>query len=412
MIELRSLFLSVVGSGLAAWLPAQGGEAPKPEGSPPPAAAEKQVQGRTVAQWIDRLGAESFRDRVAAENALRELGAAALPGLRDAAESHADGEVQWRARRLVQQIERADGAREPQRLQPRAESPRRRAPDLRLRSTPDSFDEMQQRFDEVFRDMERDFGLSIPRRSFFGDDFFRDLTEQMEQLRTQGGGNSRGLSMQIGPDGAVRVEVQQQNEDGESETKVYEAPSLQEFQQQYPDVLPQTGFGMPFRLRIGADGQGGRPAPLFRALPFGGEPQIDMQPDPEVQVAIERGSVLGVQIRPEIGVELREHLGLEPGQGLMIESVTPESLAATMGLQRGDIVLKVAGRDIGEPGDVREALGTVEPGGKVVVECLRKGKPSTFEATKPAAAQPKSEPAKSGSGKLERRARKAGETIR
>ena len=420
MIDMRSLFL-VAGMGLATCLPAQAGNSEStPLAAPPAASAPKKVE-RTVAQWIEQLGSDRFRERVQAENALRDLGKQALPELEKAADSSADSEVQWRARRLVRQIEQGDAAprglqRDPRRPAQQEQGQEPQVQPLRpQRATdgqdpvPDRFDDMQRRFDRMFGELERDFGVAVPRRSFFGDDFFRDLTEQMDQLRQNGGGMQQGMSIQIGGDGAVRVEVDSRGEDGKSEKKVYEAPSMEEFQKQYPGVLQGQGLGGPFRFWGGGRLPGVQlpGAPLQRLdTPF-----VDVLPQTDVHVAVASGEVLGVQVRPEIGPELREHLGLPDGQGLMVEAVTPDSLASAMGLQRGDIVLQVAGTDIGQPADVRQALATVEPGKVVEVVCLRKGQRTTLKADKPAAAaKPESE--KPAPGKLEKRARKDGETIR
>ncbi|MCA8965449.1 MAG: PDZ domain-containing protein [Planctomycetes bacterium] len=429
---MRSLFL-VAGMGLATCLPAQAG---KSEGNhdvaPPSAAGAKEKVERSVAQWIEQLGSDSFRLRVEAENALRDLGDKALSELKTAADESDDSEVQWRARRLVRQIERGDAApqglqRDPRRQDPqpgqlpKVQPPAPQAGGRQPGAAPDQFDDMQRRFDKMFGELERDFGIAVPRRSFFGDDFFKDITEQMEQLRQNGGGASvqHGMSMQIGADGAVHVEIEQQGDDGKSEKKVYDAPSLEEFNKQYPGVLQNQGLGgngLPFRFWVGRGGQPGGAMP--RLMPRVGQPQVDVPfvdvtPQTPVHVAVASGEVLGVQVRPEIGADLREHLGLADDQGLMVEAVTPDSLASTMGLQRGDIVLEVAGNAIGEPADVRKALAAVAPGKTVEVVCLRKGARTTLKAEKPAAVKlEKADEAGKSAGRLQKRERKDGETIR
>ena len=47
--------------------------------------------------------------------------------------------------------------------------------------------------------------------------------------------------MQIGPDG-VRVEVQEENDKGETENKVYEAKDLDDFHKKHPGVLKLHGL--------------------------------------------------------------------------------------------------------------------------------------------------------------------------
>ncbi|MFM1870607.1 MAG: hypothetical protein RL398_29 [Planctomycetota bacterium] len=429
MTKIRSLLL-LAGAGLAAAVPAQS----KPETATPskPSAEAAPSAGRSVSAWIEQLGAPEFRDRVAAERALRELGEKALPALREAAESSADGEVQWRARRLARQIERGDGTatglsrRDAQvpgtTTKPEVQAPRDETPPPAAKSPEapgevptepldpsDPFAEMERRFaemerrmDEMFGGMERELGVPFQRRGAAGDDLFRNLRQQMQRARTQAGPNgfggsssSQGMSMQIGPDGAVKVEVQTRNEAGEVETKTYEAPSMEEFQKQYPGVLQGQGLGgspgMSFGFGPRGQLRGAPSAPrtrLWQDLPT---PQVEIPDAPDaavaedVRAAMARGDVLGVQIRPEIGAELREHLGLTDGRGLMVEAVEADSLGAKLGIERADIVVSVAGKPVAMPADVKAALQSVGAGGAVEVQVLRKGRELTLRAQKPAA---------------------------
>lgn len=362
---------------------------PKPPASPP---SDQQAAG-TVGDWIRDLGSDSFRTRLQAENNLRKAGNKALAELKQAAGHSDDHEVQWRARRLVRQIERADAGGLVQRSHDDdGQVPMRRR--WNQRGWP--ADGIQQRFEELFRDLER-FGFDIPRASFFHDDFFRDLQDQMQN----GFSRSQGMSMQIGPDGAVRVEIEEQDADGKVEKKVYEAPDLQTFQSQYPEVLQRGGLGLGGRafggpgfggldLRLRSDDPlvplwgGGRPDP-FRNQPLPGFDRIDAQPDVDAENQVQAGQRLGVTVRSELPAELREHLALEDGVGLMVQSVLPDSLASGLGLRAGDIVVRLAGRAIGSPADVQAALGTVQAGAAVEVAFLRRGVEQVATANKPAA---------------------------
>lgn len=387
--------------------------APPAAGQPPansPEAAEAPAQTKeqkTKEQWIRDLGSDSYRERLAAEQALRAMGQDALPALRKAAADAQDSEVQWRARRLVRQIENGASGTLQQRgkAAPGAPDTQPAVPGRRLPGGPGAGlpDGVREQFEGLFRQMERDFGLDIPRGRFFADDFFQDLQDQLQS----GVGRSQGMSMQIGPDGAVKVEVQQKNEKGEVETKVYEAPDLESFHEQYPGVLQQNGLGGGMQLWLGGNsfGPGGTlrrvlpqglptdPAPRgARALqraprglgaapapdePDGGSSALEPVPPPD-------GKRLGVFVRPEIPADLREYLELEEGTGLMVESVQAGSLAATVGLQGGDIVVKVGGRTIGTTADVQEALAAIEVGQPVEVQFVRKGVAKSASAPKPA----------------------------
>jgi hypothetical protein len=438
MIELRKMLL-VAATGLASSLLAQDPTAPKPPATgpeaTPPATTAKPDAGKEVASLIRQLGSDSYRQRVDAERRLRELGEAALPALRDAAAQKDDAEVQWRARRLVRQLEgaaplasrgrseggngRADDGRASDGKpgdgkldggQPQLESAPKVQRRLPLFGGVD--DDMRQQFQSLFERLERDFGVDVPRARFFDDSFFRDLQEQMQP----GGGASRGMSVQIGPDGAVHVEVQQQNEKGEPETKVYDAPDMETFQREHPGVLQQNGLSLSPFFR-GGRLFGGDTMPGFRfemggpevqVLPFGTTPRRDRAQGMDVApVAPPAGRRLGIGIRPEIPAELREYLELPEGTGLMVDSVQPDSLASALGLQRGDIVTKIGERTIGSPQHVQEALGAIEVGGDVAVTFVRKGKEQVATAKKAEASESAAAPTNGDEpgrdGRLQRR---------
>ena len=57
----------------------------------------------------------------------------------------------------------------------------------------------------------------------------------------------------------------------------------------------------------------------------------------------------------------------------MIETVQPDTLAEALGLQRGDIVTKIAGHSIGSAQDVQKVLSAIDAGATVEVTFLRKG---------------------------------------
>ena len=64
---------------------------------------------------------------------------------------------------------------------------------------------------------------------------------------------------------------------------------------------------------------------------------------------------------------------------------SPDTLAAILGIQRGDIVIQIGSTKIGGTADVQTALGSVEAGKKVEVHVLRRGKEQVLSAEKPAA---------------------------
>ncbi len=349
----------------AGGLPAQEAVPGKQDG-----AAAQEPAAADLDQRIRDLGSDSYRDRTRAEKALRAMGEAALPQLRAAAADDADPEVQWRARRLVRQIE-GRGVQALERRGDRgAPAPRAgqdpqgaRPPQPVLRGWPGLPEDMQRRFDELFLDLERDFGMDIPRRRFFDDDFFHDLEAQMQALQQglqQGlqGGRQQGMSLRIADDG-VRLEQKSVGEDGAEQVEVFEAPDLETFRQRYPGMLEKAGMGgfavqLPLRLRGGA------------AAPRLGAP--DVAPLPPVTGS---GPRLGVICRPSISAELLEHLGIDGG--LMVEQVQPGSLAATIGVKPSDIVVQIGQDPILRTEDVQRALGKAAPDEEVAVTVLRRG---------------------------------------
>ncbi|MCU0864871.1 MAG: PDZ domain-containing protein [Planctomycetes bacterium] len=430
MIDPKTLLLTAamgLGAISLAQEPAPANPAP---GASPPAAGSQQpaeqpaetAKAKTVAQYIAELGSSSYRTRLAAERALREMGKDAVPALKQAVANADDPEVQWRARRVLRQVEQGGGGGlverestrggdEPEVEAAEAAPPSRGARPGRGRlqpragQDPADADPMRDQFESLFERFERDFGIDIPRARFFEDGFFRDLREQMQGA----GGRSQGMSVQIGPDGAVHVEVQERNDKGEVEKKVYDAPDLETFQRQYPGVLQQNGLRMGLSpLGGGFDWQG---SPfLQRGFRFGpglvpmdpqGAPEhIELEPmQTEVSAPVPppAGRRLGIAIQPEIPAAVRTYLELADGTGLMVESVQDGSLAAALGLQKGDIVTRIGEHAIGSPQDVQDALGPIEKGAEVKVTFVRRGVERTATAAKTEAAAPaaKTEP-KSG----------------
>lgn len=410
MIDLRALLLAT-SAAVVVQLPGQEPAGSSKAGAEAPKAEAGQAKPADVGALIRQLGADSYRQRVEAERKLRELGAAAVPALQDATKQD-DVEVQWRARRLLRQIEGSAplSARGESGSPGQQREPGRRAEPRTGQRSPFG-DDMRQDFEALFQRLERDFGLDVPRARFFDEDFFRDLQQQMQDGASS---RSQGMSLQIGPDGAVKVEVQQRNEQGEVETKTYEAPDLETFQREHPGVLRQggLGLGMPFgRTRLfGGDLIGplqfGFGGPEVDVVPFGTRPQTGRQPAvtmaPEAPPA---GQRLGVSIRPEVPPDLREYLELPEGVGLMVEAVQDGSLAAALGLERGDILTRIGSVPIGSPQDVQKALAPIAVGGDVEVHFVRKGQEQVAKAKKVEANEAaKSADAESGGdGRLQRR---------
>ena len=203
-------------------------------------------------------------------------------------------------------------------------------------------------------------------RDPFGPGWADDLFGDLERLMGPGGSRlhgllqspglapgiqsqSEGFSMQLGPDG-VRVELREQS-GGEEQTKTYEADSLEALLEAHPELADRVGSGAGLDLVLPGERLGGRGF-------FGDLDQLPMRTDR-----------LGVQVR-EPGAFLRDVPGLPEGTGLEVVAVLPGSLGEALGLEEGDIVLRVGERTIHGIPDVKAALAERGVEESVVVEVL------------------------------------------
>jgi len=86
---------------------------------------------------------------------------------------------------------------------------------------------------------------------------------------------------------------------------------------------------------------------------------------------VQRGR-LGIQIGP-VSKELAESMGLSKAQGALIQSVEAGSPAEKAGLEAGDIITKVDGKQVEKSIDLPRFVGGIKPGTKSVVSVLRRG---------------------------------------
>ena len=87
---------------------------------------------------------------------------------------------------------------------------------------------------------------------------------------------------------------------------------------------------------------------------------------------VQRG-FLGISAQ-DLTPALAEAFGLNQNKGAVITSVDDDSPAGKAGLQPGDILLKINGRDVKNAGDVRNSFGLLTVGEQVVFDILRAGK--------------------------------------
>ena len=89
---------------------------------------------------------------------------------------------------------------------------------------------------------------------------------------------------------------------------------------------------------------------------------------------------LGVSIQP-LTQDLAESFGLDRPDGALVSTIAPNSSAAKAGLKAGDVITKVNGDAIEEPGMLSSRIGLAQPGDKVTLNLWRDKKAETVVAT-------------------------------
>jgi hypothetical protein len=93
---------------------------------------------------------------------------------------------------------------------------------------------------------------------------------------------------------------------------------------------------------------------------------------PPIPTSSKDHAVLGILLAP-ISPDIATALGLPGTDGAVVTTVAPASAADKAGIKQGDVLLKVAGKDIKGPLDVSAALATVPAGSTAPVTLMRKG---------------------------------------
>jgi len=357
-----------------------------------PTRESKRSSDADVQRWIDKLGSANFEERDDAIDKLRARGKSALDALDRAAESADDAEVRWNARRLARDLR--EGRTD--RSLSKSEKPKRRqewsSGGGQVFTIPDVNVDMAQ----VERQMEE----------------VRERLKQMKLAMPKGGTFSwaqNDAAVRIDNDGHVKVTVREKDENGEEKEQSYEASSLDEFREKYPEVAKShlenlsMGFGATPHFSFGQGGGRTLVIPELRQLAelkgldqlkaLGGldidDPMELLQSADQRREALDRvigednGERLGINAAP-VTNDLATVLGIEAGEGIVVESVTPGSLAESLGLRAHDVVLSIAGKKLGADATLREALASVKTGESVKVEVLRvEARHSTLEAKKP-----------------------------
>ena len=94
--------------------------------------------------------------------------------------------------------------------------------------------------------------------------------------------------------------------------------------------------------------------------------------------AIERG-YLGVRIQP-ISEDMADALGIPHNKGEFVQAVEPGEAADKAGIKRGDVVVKVNGKEVTQEQTLSYLVANTEPGSRVSIELIRNGKRMTVNA--------------------------------
>lgn len=309
---------------------------------------ERSADDKTVGDLIRDLGSDEYSVRERAESDLRKMGDAAIPALREALEDKDPGRA-LRAHRMLGSLEKKG---------------RHSDEDRRLQS----------RTWTAYRD--------------FG----------------------RGITWETHPDGKVELTVRGPGADGaKKETRTYQADSLEDFKKKYPELAAEydvdnlapkekwsfledskdsweawkKGFDKEW---VWDKDKTGKFAPPW--FPFGFGALHPWLPDPLKQ--LEELRKIGPEEsrddspgKPQLGIvvervptALSDQLGLGADEGLVITEVRASSAAERAGLRKHDILLKVKGKALTGPEELRRDVKTGFQKG-MELDVLRRGKCET-----------------------------------
>ena len=86
---------------------------------------------------------------------------------------------------------------------------------------------------------------------------------------------------------------------------------------------------------------------------------------------VTRGRI-GVTVQ-EVSQSLADSFGLKKPDGALVSSVEKDSPAQKAGIEAGDVILKIDGKDVGRSIDLSSRVADLKPGAKAKLEVWRKG---------------------------------------
>lgn len=106
----------------------------------------------------------------------------------------------------------------------------------------------------------------------------------------------------------------------------------------------------------------------------------DSKTTPKSKPNAEQTVWLGLRVQ-KVAPALRTQLGLPEDQGALIDEVAKDGPARKAGLQKGDLLLAIDEKAVGNASDITAALKNCKPGEKASLNTLRMGKRQNVEVT-------------------------------
>lgn len=96
--------------------------------------------------------------------------------------------------------------------------------------------------------------------------------------------------------------------------------------------------------------------------------------------AQEKSAYLGV-VSSAIPEMLAGHLGLQAGEGIVVSALMPDGPAAQAGLAVHDVITRIGDKPVGSSEDLTREVAARQPGEKVRLDVIHKGKPAGIDVT-------------------------------
>jgi hypothetical protein len=167
-----------------------------------------------------------------------------------------------------------------------------------------------------------------------------------------------------GPDG-VTLKVERRDDAGKPTVESWSAKSVEELKEKHPDVWekyhPANGgmTGQTWTLRRGFDANP-RNQVVVPSMPL--PPALD---DNQPKLG-----VIPSAVPPVLDKQLKLN-----GEGMVIDSVYPGSLAARLGIQELDVLVRLDGEVVRDRADIGRVLGRRSPAATVTARVIREGAP-------------------------------------